>query len=334
VTFESRVSAIVGEKFTERQARFLVTVMLHSGVCMIRQYCVFAHMVYGQTARDFFARLVARKLATVCDCAHKRARIFHIHHRSLYTAIGEPHNRFRKPAPIARAIERLMLLDTVLAGRELSWLATERDKLAHFTVLLGTRFRREELPHLTFGQEAKTTVRYFPDKLPIGLDVDARLYVFVYLVTRPAPVDFRAFLHRHAELLRALPRWTIRIVLPPHFAKAAAAYEAACRQELASPLRPSLLEELLWFFQHQRAWSNDPPHVPKIDVARYEQARLAFSAPRFRALYRSWRRHGVRALDAAASPVIGDALSRGTGRIECQTLPRAYLHLSPLVSTA
>lgn len=334
MTFEARVSAIVAQKFTERQARFLVTVMLHSGVCMIRQYCAFANMVYGQTARDFFARLVAHELATVSDCLHKRARIFHIHHRGLYEAIGEPHNRFRKPTPIGRAIERLMLLDAVLATHDLTWLATERDKLAHFTVLLGTRLRREELPHLTFGQGEKITVRHFPDKFPVGRDPDGRTHVFVYLVTRAAPVDFRAFLHRHAELLRALPRWTVRLVIPPHFAKAADAYVAAAHQELASPLRPSIVEELRWFFERQPTWPEGGPEPSAHEAARYEQARLAFSAPRFRALYRAWRREGSSVLDATVSPVLADALQRGTGRIECHVLPRGYLHLSPLVSTA
>jgi hypothetical protein len=61
--------------------------------------------------------------------------------------------------------------------------------------------------------------------------------------------------------------------------------------------------------------------------------RLAFSGYRFRALYRTWLREGTRALDAATSPVLADAIYRGTGRIECQTLPRGYLHLSRLVST-
>ena len=111
-------------------------------------------MVYGQTARDFFATLVARQLATVYHCAHRRARIFHIQHRALYTAIGEPHTRFRKPTPIGRAIERLMLLDAILASQHLEWLTTERDKLAHFTILLGTQLRREELPQLTFERAA------------------------------------------------------------------------------------------------------------------------------------------------------------------------------------
>ena len=333
MTFEARASAVVAAGFTERQARFLVTVMLHSGVCMIRQYCAFSNMVYGQTACDFFARLVDRRLATVFDCAHKRARIFHIHHRGLYRAIGEPDNRFRKPTPLGRAIERLMLLDAVLASRDVTWLATERDKLAHFTVLLGTQLRRKELPQLTFGREGNVTVRYFPDKLPIGLDPDGRTHVFVYLVTRPAPVDFRAFLSRHAELLRALPRWTIRLVVPLHFEKAIDAYVSAWRQEFAAPLRLSTVEELRWFFEQQRARSEGDP-ASASDPIRYAQARLAFSAPRFRVLYRTWLREGPTALDATASPALADAISRGTARIESHVLPRAYLHLSPLVGTA
>ena len=44
--------------------------------------------------------------------------------------------------------------------------------------------------------------------------------------------------------------------------------------------------------------------------------------------------HGHRILDAAASPVLADALERGTGRIECEVLTQRYLHLSALVGTA
>jgi hypothetical protein len=33
-------------RFTERQARFLVTVMLHAGVCVPRQYASFAGVAY------------------------------------------------------------------------------------------------------------------------------------------------------------------------------------------------------------------------------------------------------------------------------------------------
>ena len=50
------------------------------------------------------------------------------------TAIGEADNRNRRPLPLSRAVERLMLLDAVLADRGLQWLATEREKVAYFTL--------------------------------------------------------------------------------------------------------------------------------------------------------------------------------------------------------
>ena len=38
MTWDERVKAIADHGFTERQASFLVTVMLHSGVCLGRNY--------------------------------------------------------------------------------------------------------------------------------------------------------------------------------------------------------------------------------------------------------------------------------------------------------
>jgi hypothetical protein len=334
VTFDDRVKALGTRGFTDRQARFLVTVMLHSGVCMVRHYCAFAGMVYGQTARDFFARLTAHRIATAFDCAHKRARIYHIRNRALYQTIGEPHSRLRKPVTLARAIERVMLLDAVLAAPHLRWLATEGEKVEHFSLTVGSVLRREEFPCLVFGDELDSTVRYFPDRQPIGLDPDGQGHVFLYLVTRSAPIDFRAFLQRHAELLRALPSWTIRLVVPSHLATSREAFTTACRQELASPLRPSVVDELRWFFAEQRRLATANNDLRSEDPDRFARLRRGFSAPRYRRLYRAWTADGDRALGALCSPVLADAITRQRGRIECELLARPYLHLSPLVGTA
>ena len=45
MTSAERVQAVAEKGFTDRQAGFLVTVMLHSGVCVGRQYCVYARIV-------------------------------------------------------------------------------------------------------------------------------------------------------------------------------------------------------------------------------------------------------------------------------------------------
>ena len=93
MTFAERVQAVAKKGFTDRQAGFLVTVMLHSGVCISRQYCAYARIVRGQKVFDFFASLVAKRFATSYSAAHRRAHIYHVHSKPLYA--GEAPRRDR-----------------------------------------------------------------------------------------------------------------------------------------------------------------------------------------------------------------------------------------------
>jgi hypothetical protein len=330
-TREDRVDALRSEGFTERQAAFLVTVMLHSGVCMVRQYCAFAGIAQGHNAREFFARLVARRIATSYSAMHARARLYHIHHRRLYTAIGEPNSRFRKPLPVGRAIERLMLLDAVLDQPSVSWLATERDKGGHFVRVFGTSLTIEWLPQLRFGTPPRVTVRHFPDRQPIGVVEAGEAYTFLYLATKPSTVDLHAFLQRHAELLRTIRRWTVRVLLPPHLFKAREPFLRALRLELGTRMAPHLADEFRWWCRARKAGVQARPAV---EAERWARASRAFSSPRYRALYQSWCMLGDYVIDSAVSPILADAMERGTGRVECEVLTRSYLHLSTLVGTA
>jgi hypothetical protein len=325
VTDGERVSAVADLGFTERQAGFLVQVMLHSGVCLGRQYCAYARIVRGQKMVDFFRKLVTKRFATPYACAHNKAQVYHVHHVTLYAAIGEPHARFRKRSALARAVERLMILDHLIAHRTFTWLGAEKDKVAHFLTV--TPLRRGELPRLAFGDGTAITVRYFPDKLPIGVSVDMRVHVFAYLLTNPWPQDFRAFLRRHAALLRGLPRWSLHLLVPVPLTKFMEPYCRAFHEELGTPLHPQIVDELRWFYSHRQAASHPEP-------MRLQRARRAFRAPRFRALERAWRLDGDRVFDLAVSTSLADAIARGDGRLECYELSRQYLHLAPLVGTA
>ena len=179
---KDRVHAVSGFGFTERQARFLVNVLVHSGVFLERQYCAFAGIVHGQKTHDFLAKLVSRRYATVITPgALHRGRIVHVQYKPLYEAIGEENNRNRKPASLGRMVERLMILDAVLADTHYTWLGTENDKLRHFVFgVLKTELKKTDYPHLTFGDGERRTVRYFPDKLPIAA---------LALAERSAPPD-------------------------------------------------------------------------------------------------------------------------------------------------
>jgi hypothetical protein len=198
----SRVTGLADLGFTGRQREFLVTVLVHSGCFLERQYCAFTGTARGQNSREFVARLAARGLARAIEPGPvRRGRLYHVHHKPLYEAIGQPDNRNRRLHSIGRMVERVMLLDAVLSDRRCWWLSSETDKRTFFDVAQETGLGPEEYPHITFRSGSLKTVRCFPDKLPIGIEKgDTSRFVFLYLVNRRIPVDFRQFLIRHHNL--------------------------------------------------------------------------------------------------------------------------------------
>ncbi|MGE0706292.1 MAG: hypothetical protein AB7P22_20405 [Vicinamibacterales bacterium] len=223
------------------------------------------------------------------------------------------------------------MLDAVLAERELLWLGTERDKYAHFVMLLRGTLQNDELPRLVFRKaEHDQTVRYFPDKLPIGVDPETERHVFVFLAAAGSPMDFRQFLLRHAELLRALRSWTIRVLLPRERANLRATYEAAVYDQLAHPMPLSYRDDLLASFQRRR--DGRPPGRIGMDPPT-PGVRMP-SAPALTALYRCWLKVGNTVVTQVTSSILRDALQRGRGTVECAVLAHPYAHLSSLAGTS
>jgi hypothetical protein len=331
---QDRVETIQGFGFTERQARFLVLVLAHSGVFLERQYRAFAGIAHGQKTHDFLETLVGRGYAkAITPGALHRGRFYHVQYKPLYQVIGDPDNRNRKPAELGRFVERLMLLDAVLDDPTCTWLGTHHDKRTYFIFRLHGRvptLRDEYFPRLIFRRDDEESVRCFPDKLPIGVARDSQQHVFVYLVTRSRPDDFRLFLHRHRELLSMLYEWTIRLLVPPQFRPAAGLYRQAIREEYLTPLRPYVVEELEWFFRARQGTTQPSPH-PGLTLAT---AAKNYGSPRFRALRRSWEQHGDGALRDAQSDSLIRRVEVGQGRIEFVALTRQYLQLSHLVGVA
>lgn len=329
MTFDERVEAVAKKGFTERQARFLTTVMLHTGVCVPRQYARFCGIVYGAKTRKFFAKLVRLQYASMYDCRHNRARIYHVNQRALYAVIGEADSRLRKPTTLNHAIQRLMVLDAIVEDPDLVWLGTADAKASHLLAL--TRIGQADLPHATVGEGETRTVRYFPDRLPIGIHLVGR-GVVVYVVTDPWLDEFRVFLERHAALLRALPAWTLRIVVPPQCPDIAQSSKHVVWNQLLTPQRTEVLDELRWYFEQVRSHPA-PSRSDDLDERFYE-AREAFSAPRFKAMYRAWKQDGEPVLASAGSRAISDAVNAGAGRVEALELGHRYGHLAPLVAVA
>jgi hypothetical protein len=329
MTLDDRVNAIAAFGFTRRQARFLVLVMRHAGVCLLRQYSAFAGIVHGQKTRAFFGKLVSRKYASAYACRHNRGRLYHVHHVGLYRAIDEPNSPHRRPVAAGRVPERLMVLDGVLADAGLQWFVSAAEKVAHFTSLAAPP-AVERLPRATMTAGSNAAVA-FPDKHPVGIDPTGRA-VFLYFVLPSAGDDFRGFLDRHRQLLSGLPSWTIRLIFPRQLAHLYEAYQAVVHEEWESPLHPRTVEELTWYFEQRKATLGIRPR-PGADE-RLDRAAQAFERPRFSRLYRRWLRDGPGVLDEVSSTHLSEALAIGAGRLECLVLPHRYDHLSPLVDLA
>jgi hypothetical protein len=329
MTSEDRVKAIADFGFTERQARFLVLVMRHAGVCVPRQYATFADIANGgEKTNAFFDKLIKSGHVVGCECRHNRARLFHVHHQPLYRAIGEPESRFRRPVPARRAVERLMLLDGVLANTDLNWLTTESDKVAYVTATAPVP--AEKPPDPTVDVTSSRPVGPLPGMFPIGIDPSGRVHV-LYLVTVPWTDEFRAFLQGHAAFLRVVTAWTLRLVFPRPLDRVYGAYQTVIREELETALHPATISELKWYFEHRQTAIGNPVHA--LTQGFLDRAAQAFGTSRFTLLYRRWLKQGDTAFEAVSSPVLAEALAHGNGRVECLVLPHTYRHLSPLVNS-
>ncbi len=328
MTLEQAVQTIAKRGFTDRQARFLVLVARHSGVCVMRQYSSFTGIVFGQKTRMFFAKLVRLGFVSTYDCAHNRGRVYHVRHRPIYEAIGEPDSRLRRPPGVPRALERLMLLDAILENPESIWMSSPAERIGY---LASRGISADDAPHLSIRQGDQRRVRHFPDRLPIGVHPSGHV-VFVYLHADPMRDEFRDFLQRHAPLLERLHAWTIRIVVPAHLEGAVQDLRKVAWGQLASPLKEPILTELRWYFDR---FASPPTEAsPAADRARFERCRRAFATDRYAVLYRCWRQDGERVLSTASSPVVGKAMESGAGRIEPLVLPHAYSHLAPMAGVA
>jgi hypothetical protein len=325
VTAQERVQAIADYGFTDRQARFLVLVMRHAGLCIKRQYGAFAGIARGgEKCNVFFEKLVRRGFVTTSACLHNRARLYHVHHKPLYHAIGEPDSRYRRAVPARHVMQRLMRLDAALLGPDLDWLTTPAEKRAWL------RIHNDGAGSDTRDPRVTDAIDRLPGTFPLGLDLNGRL-VILYLVTMPWTEDFRLFLHGHEPLLEAAPTWTLRLVFPPTLQRVVEDYTTAVHEELESPLADP--NEVNWFFFHRRRgtdWRTYLKPDSEAMAAKVMRCLKAYRGPRFALLYRRWLVEDEAALKPV-SPCIREALAAGHAGLECVVLPHDYEPFSPLV---
>jgi hypothetical protein len=285
LTTAERVQAVVDYGFTERQARFLVLVMRHAGLCVKRQYAAFAGIANGgEKCNAFFDKLVGRGFAAAAECVHNRARLYHVYYKPLYHAIGEADSRYRRAVPARAAADRLIRLDAALTDPHLEWLTTRPEKRAYLQANMTSDHSDHSGKDVT--QDAPEVAKQFPGTFPVGVDATGRV-VLLYLATVPWTDDFRAFLLGHIGFLRVTSRWTMRLVFPQPLQRAIPAYETVVHEELRTPLPADAVADLKRYFFHRRR-GTDLNAIPEVLRAFLNRCALSFAGPRFAHLYRRW----------------------------------------------
>jgi hypothetical protein len=109
MTDAGRITAVRDFGFTPRQARFLVLVLEHAGVCLPPAFALraarfgaagrpartFAGIAHGRQTHRLFDKIIAADFATTDPSAPGHAgRIYHLQYKPWYRLLGEPDHRF------------------------------------------------------------------------------------------------------------------------------------------------------------------------------------------------------------------------------------------------
>jgi hypothetical protein len=331
MTFDERVQALGSLGLTPRQTRFLVTVALHSGYCLRRQYTAFAGVRYGKNVRAFFDGLVGCGVARRLSYRADRGHVYHVHARSVYRAIGQDDNRNRRHTSPALMARKVMLLDFVLSEPDVSWFATEEDKVALFTTRL-------DVPPLALpcriyeaASENGRTTRYFVHKLPVYVAREPGVVHFVYLAMESTADGLQQFLVDHASLFNHLPRWSVVCLRPGHLGLLPGceqAFEQFLRGRLDVPRRGG--EALAQYFTVRHSIEREQlAQLSVADIYEFRAAKRRFSAAALERLYSDWLVSGNDVADRLRT-----AAPRTHGQLVIRTLPHPYEQFGGMAGVA
>ena len=161
----------------QRKAEWIALACLHSGAFTRAQATRFLD-THHERARRLVHALIAQGSAAEETVPRVRGigRVCRIYARSLYRALGAEHIRHRRTASAGVLMRRLLSLDYVIEHTGLPWLATEHEKVGAFEAL---GIEPASLPVRVYRGAAGDTRRYFPLKLPVALEAERAVFVYV-----------------------------------------------------------------------------------------------------------------------------------------------------------
>ena len=113
-----------------------------------------------------------------------------------------------------------------------------------------------------------------------------------------------AFLQQQRALLRSVPTWTLRIVVPSWPQGLDKTYLKVAHTELSQMVTLKNVDVLRTYFQQRRGPLKAEARARAAD---FDRARRALRGERFEVLYRRWLTEGEAVLEDASSPDLGQS---------------------------
>lgn len=288
---QNHVAQLMEFGYTEPEAQFLYVVATHSGYFTLRQFLNFTGARRGKRSTHFAHKTLNNGHASVRDYMGYGS-IYHLFSRTLYGSIEKDNLRNRRKHSFEFIRTRLVLLDFILANREIEYFETERDKVAFFCEKLG--IARDFLPARIYegGPESRPTIRYFVDKFPLFLSPassDSSLVVTLSYVDCGAATlsGFVTHLGAYQALFRQLPSLRFLYIGPTDvlFPKAKERFDCLVKR----PLESDMSTEVLRYFAVRQRFEKRQYLVPVTEDFEFlNEAKSRFHGDRFERLYLAW----------------------------------------------
>ncbi len=211
-SFTDRAARIAALGWPDREAAWIALVALHTGVFLRSQLCHFLDDSARIIASRIVRTLIEKKQASEDNRAifPGGARAVLLTSKTFYRVLNIPNVRHRRGKGVTDAVlmRRLLSLDYLIARPNLTWLATEDDKVQCFEAL---GIRRATLPCRHYGKPDQPQVpRYFDLKMPVAVDPPTATFVYVD-AGQTSDSELRTWGQAHMPLWVALRRRTFAV---------------------------------------------------------------------------------------------------------------------------
>lgn len=290
--------------YDEREAEFLALAALHSGYFLRRQYCAFLNRHFGSVDDALVSKVIELRHAREINLRFHR-KLYSIHSKSLFGALGEIDNRNRRLHEPQTIKARLMGFDHVLATQNVNWYPTETDRVSLFTGRLGIDKSHLPLRCYPSRRGGPATLRWFVDKPPIFTGTADRTVGFCFADPGYHTGDpFVSFLKDYRPLFARLERSEIIYLAcyTPSSDRARVIFDRLFSASSAAPVDP-IHSDLVQYFADRR--EHESKGLAAFDhdrLNRYRDARRRFAGRRNDDLFSMWCTGGTEALKSKICP--------------------------------